>query len=73
MLQSRILSTLDKLDVLQRTHQEELSSVTAEREQMKVKLQRYIDFVKSAKSEQEDMQTVITQLIEKGVSCGFRS
>jgi len=73
MLQSRLLSTLDTLDVLQRTHQEELLSITTERDQMKMELQRFVDFVKSAKSDQDDMRDAIMKLIEKGVSRGFRS
>lgn len=68
MLQSRLLSTLDTLDVLRRTHQEELLSVTTERDQLKVMLQRYVDFVKSVQLSHDDMRDAVMKLVEKGVS-----
>lgn len=71
MLQSRLLSTLDSLDVLQRTHQEELSSITTERDGMKMELQRYVETVKTAESKQNDMRDAVMKLIEKGVNRGF--
>jgi len=73
MLQSRLLSTRDTLDVLQRTHQEELLSITTERDRMKRELQQYVYVVESAELELDDMRDAVMKLIEEGVNRRFRS
>ncbi len=74
MLQSRLLSTLDELDARDRSHERELSAVEADRHRLKVKLQQYLEFVKSAELERDDMRDAVIRLIEKGrlmLSCNF--
>ena len=66
MLQSRLLSTLDTLDARHRSHEQELSAVEGDRNRLKVKLQQYSEFVKSAELERDDMRDAVIRLIEKG-------
>jgi len=73
ILQTRLITTLDTLDLLQRRHAEELASFTADRDRMKTQLQRYTDVVKSAESERDDMRDAVIKLIEKGRGSVFMS
>jgi hypothetical protein len=66
ILQTRLITTLDTIDLLQRRHSDELARFTADRDRMKKQLQRYTDVVKSAESERDDMRDAVFKLIEKG-------
>jgi len=66
MLQSRLLSTLDALDARNRSHERELSAVEEDRHRLTGKLQQYLEFVKSAELERDDMRDAVIRLIKKG-------
>jgi hypothetical protein len=65
-IHSRLLSTLDTLDTLQTSHNVELASETHAKEHLSEKLDRYIDFVKSAEVEKDDLRDAVIQLVKKG-------
>ncbi|TFK39645.1 hypothetical protein BDQ12DRAFT_63224 [Crucibulum laeve] len=64
-IQTRLLSTLDTLDLMQNTHAEELKSLAQEKRQLEVKLGQYVQIVKSAETERDDMRDAVLQLVEK--------
>lgn len=66
-INTRLLSTLDTLDVLQAAHDKELASEVRAKERLGVKLDRYIDFTRSSEIEKEDMKEAVLLLVEKGV------
>jgi hypothetical protein len=69
-IHARLLSTLDTLDSLQASHNLELVSEANAKERLSGKLHRYIDFVREAEVEKDDLRDAVIQLVEKG---GFRS
>ncbi|KAF8160027.1 hypothetical protein B0H34DRAFT_705875 [Crassisporium funariophilum] len=65
LLQNRLLSTLDTLDVIQNAHNEELDAVSRTKNRLKDKLDRYIDVVKVAELERDDLRDAVLKLVEK--------
>lgn len=64
-INTRLLSTLDTLDVLQAAHDKELASEVRAKERLGVKLDRYIDFTRASEVEKEDMKEAVLLLVEK--------
>ena len=71
ILQSRLLSTLDTLDVIQSGQNNELDAMAQANKRLKDKLLRYSAVVKMAELERDDMRDAVLKLVEKGV-CGSR-
>lgn len=67
--QSRLLSTLDALDVIQSGQNNELDAMAQTNNRLKDKLLRYSAVVKTAELEKDDMRDAVLKLVEKG---GFR-
>ena len=67
-IQSRLLSTLDTLDILRHSHTIELTSETKAKEKLSDRLDHYIDYVKAVESERDDLRDAVALLIEKGGS-----
>ena len=70
ILQSRLLSTLDTLDVIQSGQNNELDTMTQTNKRLKDKLFRYSAVVKMAELERDDMRDAVLKLVEKGGSRG---
>ncbi|KAF7969813.1 hypothetical protein HWV62_25934 [Athelia sp. TMB] len=64
-INTRLLSTLDTLDVLQAKHDRELASEVRAKERMSLKLDRYMDYTRSSEMEKEDMKEAVLLLVEK--------
>jgi hypothetical protein len=73
VLQSRLLSTLDTLDVIQSGQNNELDAMAQTNRRLKDKLARYSAIVKTAELERDDMRDAVLKLVEKGESRGFIS
>ena len=70
ILQSRLLSTLDTLDVIQSGQNNELDAMAQTNKRLKDKLLRYSAVVKMAELERDDMRDAVLKLVEKGGSRG---
>ena len=70
ILQNRLLSTLDTLDVIQSGQNNELDAMTQTNKRLKDKLLRYSAVVKMAELERDDMRDAVLKLVEKGESRG---
>lgn len=70
ILQSRLLSTLDTLDVIQSSQNNELNAMAQTNRRIKDKLDRYSAIVKAVELERDDMRDAILKLVEKGRSTG---
>ena len=70
ILQSRLLSTLDTLDVIQSGQNNELDAMAQINKRIKDKLLRYSAVVKMAELERDDMRDAVLKLVEKGGSRG---
>lgn len=70
VLQSRLLSTLDTLDVIQSGQNNELDAMTQTNKRLNDKLLRYSAVVKMAELERDDMRDAVLKLVEKGGSRG---
>ena len=71
ILQSRLLSTLDTLDVIQSGQNNELDAMAQANKRLKDKLLRYSAVVKMAELERDDMRDAVLKLVEKGVCVGL--
>jgi hypothetical protein len=71
ILQSRLLSTLDTLDVIQSSQNNELDAMAQTNRRLKDKLVRYSAVVRTAESERDDMRDAVLKWVEKGGSRGF--
>ena len=65
-MQERLIATLDELDALRNTHYYELRSEKRAKEKLSEKLDRYLDEVKRAEAEKNEMREVVSILVEKG-------
>lgn len=70
ILQNRLLSTLDTLDVIQSGQNNELDAMAQTNKRLKDKLLRYSAVVKTAELERDDMRDAVLKLVEKGGSSG---
>ena len=70
-IQTRLLSTFDILHELRSSHARELSSETRAKERLSDKLDLYVDVVKAAEIERDDLKDAVLQLVEKGGSGSF--
>ncbi len=66
-MQTRLLATLDELDASRAAHQQELKTEKRAKEKLSEKLDRYLDEVKRAEAERDEMREVVSILVEKGV------
>ena len=73
ILQSRLLSTLDTLDVIQSGQNNELDAMAKTNKRLKDKLLHYSSIVKMAELEKDDMRDAVLKLVEKGGSSGSTS
>jgi hypothetical protein len=67
LLQSRLLATLDTLDVIQTHHAQELGNAIRNQTILREKLDEYIKVVRAAELERDDMRDAVLKLVEKGV------
>lgn len=69
-MQARLLATLDAMDALRQSHANELASEKAARDRLSVKLDRYINYVRTVEAERDDMREATSILLGKGeVNC----
>ena len=68
ILQSRLFSTLDTLDVIQSGQNNELDAMAQTNKRLNDKLLRYSAVVKMAELERDDMRDAVLKLVEKGGS-----
>ena len=68
LLQSRLVATLNKLDIMQTAHSEELAAAQQAHAATKVKLNAYEQTLREAEAERDDMRDVMLILIKKGMS-----
>jgi hypothetical protein len=73
ILQSRLFSTLDTLDVIQSGQNNELDAMEQTNKRLNDKLLRYSAVVKMAELERDDMRDAVLKLVEKGGSRGSTS
>ena len=66
-MQARLMATLDELDASRNAHQLELKAERRAKERLSAKLDRYLDEVKRADTERDEMREVVSILVEKGV------
>ena len=69
-MQSRLLSTLDTLDVIQSGQNNELDAMAQTNRRLKDRLDQYSVIVKTAELEKDDMRDAVLKLIKKGGSTG---
>ena len=65
-MQARLMATLDELDASRNAHQLELKAERRAKEKLSEKLDRYLDEVKRADAERDEMREVVSILVEKG-------
>ncbi|KAF8171509.1 hypothetical protein BJ912DRAFT_1082227 [Pholiota molesta] len=65
LLQSRLLATLDTLDVIQTHHAQELGNAIRNQTILREKLDEYIKVVRAAELERDDMRDAVLKLVEK--------
>ena len=65
-LQARLVSTLDELDSQRHQHQHELKSERRTREKLSNKLDAYLEEVRRAERERDDLRELVAILLEKG-------
>ena len=65
-MQARLIATLDELDASRNAHYSELRSEKRAKEKLSEKLDRYLDEVKRAEAEKNEMREVVSLLVEKG-------
>ena len=65
-LQARLVSTLDELDSHRHQHRQELKTERRTREKLSNKLDAYLEEVKRAERERDDMRELVNVLLEKG-------
>ena len=70
-MQARLMATLDELDVSRNTHQLELKTERRAKERLSEKLDRYLNEVRRADAERDEMREVVSILVEKGTCCNF--
>ncbi len=66
-MQARLIATLDELDASRNAHQLELKAERCAKEKLSEKLDRYLNEVKRADGERDEMREVVSILVEKGV------
>ncbi|KAH9926293.1 uncharacterized protein BXZ73DRAFT_102975 [Epithele typhae] len=64
-MQTRLAATLDELDALRNAHHYELKTERRAKEKLSEKLDRYLDEVKRAEAEKDEMREVVSILVEK--------
>lgn len=67
-MQTRLLSALDTLDVMQSKHSQEFSAWKQHRDRLQAQLNHYINVVKTVELEREDMRDAVLRLVEKSES-----
>ena len=67
-MQTRLMATLDELDASRTAYQKEMKTEKRAKERLSEKLDRYLDEVKRAEAERDEMREVVSILVEKGVS-----
>ena len=70
-MQTRLMATLDELDASRNAHHYELKAEKRAKERLSEKLDRYLDEVKRAEAEKDEMREVVSILVEKGTSAPF--
>ena len=70
-MQTRLMATLDELDASRNAHHYELKAEKRAKERLSEKLDRYLDEVKRAEAEKDEMQEVVSILVEKGTPAPF--
>ena len=65
-MQARLIAALDELDASRHTHYHELRLEKRAKEKLSEKLDRYLDEVKRAEAEKNEMREVVSILVEKG-------
>ncbi|RDX47136.1 hypothetical protein OH76DRAFT_1406299 [Lentinus brumalis] len=68
-MQTRLLATLDELDASRAAHQQELKTEKRAKEKLSEKLDRYLDEVKRAEADRDEMREVVSILVEKVERC----
>ncbi|EJF60568.1 hypothetical protein DICSQDRAFT_181272 [Dichomitus squalens LYAD-421 SS1] len=68
-MQARLMATLDELDASRNAHQLELKAERRAKEKLSEKLDRYLDEVKRADAEKDEMREVVSILVEKVEAC----
>ena len=71
LLQSRLLATLDTLDVIQTNQAHELSSAARTQANLREQLDEYKKVVEAAELERDDLRDAVNSLIKKG-GLGFK-
>ncbi len=71
LLQSRLLATLDTLDVIQTNQAHELSSAASTQASFREQLDEYKKVVEAAELERDDLRDAVSELIKKG-GLGFK-
>ncbi|KAI1785151.1 hypothetical protein LXA43DRAFT_1118145 [Ganoderma leucocontextum] len=68
-MRARLIDTLDELDASRNAHRLELKAEKGAKEKLSEKLDRYLDEVKRADAERDDMRDVVSILVEKVEAC----
>ncbi|RPD58842.1 hypothetical protein L226DRAFT_265401 [Lentinus tigrinus ALCF2SS1-7] len=68
-MQTRLVATLDELDASRAAHQKEMKTEKRANEKLSEKLDRYLDEVKRAEAERDEMREVVSILVEKVERC----
>ncbi|KAF9038129.1 hypothetical protein BJ165DRAFT_423534 [Panaeolus papilionaceus] len=66
LIHSRLLATLDSLDLQQLTHHDEVMELKKARDLLKARLARYIGVVETTEAEKNDMRDAVLQLVQRG-------
>lgn len=67
-MQTRLIATLDELDASRAAHQREMKAERRAKERLSEKLDRYVDEIKRAEAERDEMREVVSILVDKGAS-----
>ena len=65
-MQARLMATLDELDASRTAHQREMKAERRAKERLSEKLDRYVDEIRRAEAERDEMREVVSILVEKG-------
>ena len=65
-IQTRLISALDEVDASRNAHHYQLKTEKRAKEKLSEKLDRYLDEVKRAETEKDEMREVVSLLVDKG-------
>ena len=66
LLQRRLNDTLDTLDALTQSHDQEVATLTYSNKRLRRKLDQYIEYARNLESERDQLREGARQIVEQG-------